>query len=352
MPNPYTLAQMPVWAFADPTFNTVCQNHELVPVGALPRQVLAAVYYPFQGSNVRDHRVPTPNPLNLVKGPYPLLLYEHGFRPPEGGCSVASPLNRDFTTVDVMLRHVASWGCICVAPDLSWLPGGLPADDPGYQDEFDLRAVVLVDYYIYLASVLNDALFAQQLDVSRVVLVGHSTGAGGATHAGSIMGISAGFGSAHPHPKSLAYGLIAPIPRTADADVHHLLVLGGGRDILQGADPLGAFTAGGGPKTLVTIPGANHFGYTDLCDANNVCQANGVGDPSGTITRAAQQIAGAAYLTALMRYNALGDARALPYLTGAKPMEGLDALAIQVQAQGFRATPPLPVPTGTQQVHP
>ena len=108
---------------------------------------------------------------------------------------------------------------------------------------------------------------------------------------------------------------------------------------MQGADPLGAFTAGGMPKTLVTIPGANHFGYTDLCDANNVCLPKGILDSAGAISRAQQQLAGGAYLAALMRYNALGDATMLPYLTGAKVVEGLEALNIQVQEKGFSASP-------------
>jgi len=56
-----------------------------------------------------------------VGGPYPLLLYAHGFRSPSR--RVASPINRDFTSIENMLRHVASWDCVCVAPDLSWLPG-------------------------------------------------------------------------------------------------------------------------------------------------------------------------------------------------------------------------------------
>jgi dienelactone hydrolase len=294
--------------------------------------------YPF---DPRDHRaVPTPNPLGMSKGPFPLLLYAHGFRAPS--CTVASPINGDFTTVETMLRHVASWGCVCVAPDLSWLPGILLKNDPTVErDAFDLRAVVLADYLTYLADVLNTPLFAKQLDFSRVVLVGHSTGAGGATHAGSIIG---GFG----HATSLSYGLIAPVAKPTNADAHNLLVLGGGQDTRQGADPLGAFTAGGTPKTLATIPGANHFGYTDLCDANNTCEPFGVIDPNGTISRAQQQLAGAAYLTALLRYYTLGDATARLYLSGQQAVEGLESLGIQVQAQGFvtRPTPPV-VPTTT-----
>jgi hypothetical protein len=337
MPNPFTLRQMPDWALAGlgSLFNVVCQNGQLADAGELPRQVPAAVYYPF---DPRDHRtVPTPNPLSMSKGPYPLLLYAHGFRSPLEACRVASPLSRDFTSIETMLRHITSWGCVCVAPDLSWLPGIIFKNDPVVErDAFDLRAVVLVDYLTYLADVLNTTLFAKQLDFSRVILVGHSTGAGGATHAGSIL-------SGFSHLTSLSYGLIAPIPQTTNSDVRNLLVLGGGQDTEQGADPVEAFTAGGAPKTLATIPGANHFGYTDLCDLNNVCEPYGVIDPNGAISRAEQQLAGAAYLTALLRYYALGDATARLYLTGQQAVEGLESLSIQVQAQGFIARPTPPV---------
>jgi hypothetical protein len=83
---------------------------------------------------------------------------------------------------------------------------------------------------------------------------------------------------------------------------------------------------------LVTIRGANHFGYTDICAPDNHCALN---VPPGTITRANQQLAGASYLAALVRYYALADATARPYLSGEKQVEGLEAVSgIQVQMQG------------------
>lgn len=331
MSNPITLNQILRRVTVNPDFNMVCQNGELVPSGGLPAQVLAAVYYPYYG-NGTDHRVPTPNPLDLRKGPYPVLFYAHGYRPPSGACIVTSPLNRDFTTVDAMLSHVASYGCVCVVPDLSWLPGGYPAGSTELQYAYDLRATVLSEYYNYLIR-LNTTLFAQQLDLSRVVFVGHSTGGGAATHAGRIL-------SPVLNQGSLAYCLIAPVDDSARSDDRNLLVLRGGRDTLQVRNaPIGVYNASGTPKTLVTIPGANHFGYTDLCDANNVCMPYGINDPMGSISRADQQAAGAAYLAAMVRYHALGDVTMQPYLTGAKEVEGLEALGITIQSAGFRALP-------------
>jgi hypothetical protein len=326
-----------------------CIDGQAQNVPVPPSRVNAAVYYPVwraPGAHVTDHRVPTPNPLNLTLGPYPILLYAHGFRSSGVACIVPSPINRDFTTIDFMLRHVASYGVVCVAPNLSWVRaaiGGNPALNYSETGAYGIRAKVLMFYWLYLANQLNTSLFAQQLDLSRLILAGHSTGAGGATLAGRELSKIVSF-------SSIAYGLVAPVSQTTiplnSAEVRNLLVLGGTLDTLQGANPQDAYTTAATPKTLVTIPGANHFGYTDLCDGDNVCQPNGVNDPAGTISRADQQLAGAAYLAALARYYARGDKTARPYLTGERAVGGLEALSIQVQQEGYR----LPQPIGTLKV--
>ena len=249
------------------------------------------------------------------------------------------PADRDFTSVATMLQHVTTYGCVCIAPDLSWL-----MDDvwgTSVANTFLERAVVLVNYYEYLQS-LNASVFKGQLDFTRVLVVGHSTGAGGAVQAGGILG---GFGR---HLNALAYGLIAPeFGGGSNANVHNLLVLGGTLDDQQDANPQGAYMAAGTPKTWVTIPGANHFGYTDICPPTTpATTAPASSTRDGTITRAAQQQTAAAYLAALLRYYIQGDSTVRPYLTGQQQIAGLDALGvsgIQVQQQGFlllSATPP------------
>jgi hypothetical protein len=300
----------------------------------VPSKVLAAVYFPYFAGT--DHRVPTPNPLHVTKGPFPLLLYAHAHRDDNTGRDEpdSPPSNRDFTSVDVMLRHVASYGCVCVAPDLSW------ADLTG-QNSFDVRAKVLVAYYQLIISALNSALLASQVDVSRVVLVGHSRGGGGAVHA--VRTLTSDLGVA-----PLACGLIAP-EHGGDCgpDIHNLVVLGGTKDLDEGAEPGTAFTNGGTPKTLVTIPGANHFGYTNICPLDNTCNLPDVFDENGTISRAGQQQTGAAYLAAMVRYYALSDPTARPYLSGTRIVEGLEVYGvtgIQVQAKGFPKVT-LPGPT-------
>jgi Cutinase len=299
-----------------------------------PSHVKAAVYYPY---HPRDHRVPTPNPLAIMRGPFPVLLYAHGFRDTYNACRVTSPIDLDFTSVDTMLTHVASYGFVCIAPDLSWLPEPLSNRDEYAEDgAFTRRAKVLVAYWLYLASHLNSALFAQQLDLSRVVFVGHSTGGAAATRAGRDLSLHTSF-------RSITYGLIAPVGNSTTSDVRNLVVLRGTLDTLQlGINPQNAYATAATPKTLVAIEGANHFGYTDLCDVNNTCKPYGINDPSGTISRADQQQTAASYLAALVRFYTLGDATAGPYLSGQQMVEGLETLGIQVQSEGIRMlVPPL-----------
>lgn len=158
-------------------------------------------------------------------------------------------------------------------------------------------------------------------------------GGGAATQAAGLIT----FASSH---QPVAFGLIAPtpIPSSATPNVQNLLVLKGTLDTMEGADPVGAYTSGAAPKTLVTIPGANHWGYTNLCGADNTCAGAVVLDQVGTISGAGQQSTGAAYLAALVRLYALGDTSAHPYLSSAQMVEGLDFYGvtnIQVQQEGY-----------------
>lgn len=299
----------------------------------IPSKVLAAVYYPYFAGI--DHRVPTTDPFSpnvghMPLGPFPLLLYAHGFRETPLTDHSTPPFNRDFTSAEVMLRRVASYGCVALAPDLSWMP-----DSPSPQEAWDRRATVLVAYYQYLISTLNFVLFENQVDLSHVVLVGHSRGGGGATHAGRRLRAMSS------PPRSLSYGLIAPeYGGDTGSDIQDLLVVGGSLDdtLNSGAEPDTAYMEAGTPKTWVTIPGANHFGYTSLCPPNNSCETVHLVDVNGTISRAAQQLTAGSYLAALVRYYALGDATALPYLNGKQIVEGLETLGVQgirVQQQGL-----------------
>ncbi len=313
-------------------YNFDCVGGQLRPVD-IPARVNAAVYYPY---SERDHRVPTPNPLNVTSGPFAVLLYAHGVRDLGVACLSPLPVHEDYTRAEVVLSHVASYGCVAVAPDLSWLP---PDGVVTLEQALDVRTRVLLSYYGYLVT-LNETLFANQLDLNRVMFVGHSTGAGASIRAGrqlsSVISLHA-----------LAFGLLGPYyahratPPGIDATVKNLLIVRGTLDDVSGPDAASAFAAAGAPKTYVTVPGANHFGYTHLCELDNTCDSAVVADRPGTISRLGQQKTAAAYLSAALRYYIQHDATALPYLRGDEVVEGLDAYGvenIQVQQQGV----PLP----------
>ncbi len=289
-----------------------------------PSSVKVAVYYPSS--------LHSTSPIHLSGGgPFPILLFAHAFRsinaPPSNNL-----LDRDFTELGTIMFHVASYGCVCLVPDLSWAP------PPGSQNEFSSRASVLTACYKYLLDSLNATLFSNQLDLSHVVLAGHSTGGGGAVNAGPML-------AGDSHIKSLSYGLVAPVEGSifGSRNVRNLVVIGSSWDINQDADPMQAYTNSGTPKTLVMIPKASHFGYTDnLCPSDNSCSRTLVEDVDGGISRDAQQHTAAAYLASLVRYYALGDTTQIPYLTGQRIVEGLDTLGvngIQVQSNGVTLRP-------------
>ena len=294
-----------------------------------PDKLLAAVYFPT------DSIIPSPTrfngPLPLAEGvssQFPLVLYGHAIRtaiePSEG-----HPLNRDFTTIDSILRHLASYGCVCLAPDLSWI-GGQPT-----RTDWQREALVFVKYYQLLLSTLNQQVFNSRLRLSSVVMVGHSHRAGSVVNAGRWLPFFQG-------PKPLAYGLIAPeAGGDTTGDPNNVLVLGGTLDTLQAAAPQTAFAGSAEPKTLVTIPGANHFGYTDIVSPDNMAVCNCAGgqinlnDNNGAISRDDQQQTAAAFLAAMVRYYALFEGPVRGYLSGQRLIEGLNVASIQIQAQGL-----------------
>ena len=212
---------------------------------------------------------------------------------------------------------------------MSWISGAATKAD------WQREAVIFIKYYQFLVATLNQQVFNNQLRLGSVVMIGHSHRAGSVVNAGRGLPFFQG-------PKPLAYGLIAPeSDGDMGTDIANALVIGGTLDTDQGASPQAAFMHGATPKTRVTIPGANHYGYTDLVSPDNMAVCNCVDgqinllDENGTISRDDQQLTGAAFLAAMVRYYALGDGSVHDYLTGQRLVEGVNVPNIHVQAQGL-----------------
>jgi dienelactone hydrolase len=225
-------------------------------------------------------------------------------------------INQDFRQLSGILSQLARWGFVCIAPDLGWLA---PADTDNY------RAVLRdAGTYMLAENVRPGSLFRFQVQVTGIGIIGHSTS-----------GLAAIFLATSNALPIAAMGLIAPAA-TSNADKSQItgfapnptLVFHGTKDdagVGVGTAPLDIYSAAGPPKHLVTIDGANHFGYTD-----SLCLQ---GDPAATISQADQQKIAKAYLVAFFRRYLQGAMEESNYLSGARRIEDTENLPITVTAQ-------------------
>ena len=249
-----------------------------------PDSVAAAVYYPAS------------------TGRFPLILYAHAKRtrlhcpedvPPRLARAFADP-TRDYLRTGRILSHLASHGFVVAAPDLGWL---LPMLEGGAwnQPPSLARSRMLVALHEHLAS--HPRWFGGRADPGRLALFGHSTGAAACMSARQRL----------PHARLL--GLLAPaafdIPPETPSPPPVTLVIDGTRDTSQGVRPEVVYDHSPRPRVLVTLQGANHLGYTDLCSPDNRLCADA--DMPGAIAREAQQDAAALLLAAAARLWLLGD---------------------------------------------
>ncbi len=317
-------AALPLPASIRPsTTITSCKDSRIAISPTSPVKV--AVYYPSEST---ANSVGQPIRINFgdkQKFPYqeklqfPLMLYLHARRLPvcpealpQGAAPELVDISQDFLRLETVFRYVASHGCVVMAPDLSSLTySANPLED---------RAAVLAALYQH-AKALPSYVRAR-LNYDVIILAGHSTGGGAALHA-RTSALASGI------PVPVALGVLAPavsgagVPAGTTTSLGAsiapaaLLIIKGTVDTQVGNDPVNVYQAAKAPKGLVTIPGANHFGYTDICSPNNnACAAD---DSSGTILRISQQVTAGGFLAALMRAFAWGDFLSLPYLRGDTP---------------------------------
>ncbi len=269
----------------------------------VPGENKAVVYYPLLGGEVAD-------------GLFPLIVYGHAHR--HEGSGTPGDIAQDYLQVSGILTHLASWGFVVVSPDLSWLE-----EIVGGASDITDRQIVLRDavHHMLGENVRAGSPFEGRIRTTAMGAMGHSMGAG----ASVLLGTSEELGA-----KIGAMALIAPPNHGSDGHIADfgpkpLMILQGTEDspwyALETARKI--YTAAEPAKYLITISGANHFGYTDLISY----------DPE-VLPRADQQAIAKAYLAAFFRrYLRSGGCvdQLSAYLDDTVRPEGLEGFEIDVE---------------------
>ncbi|WP_437327359.1 alpha/beta hydrolase [Sorangium sp. So ce381] len=271
-----------------------------------PARSAALLYYPASADGEEA-------PLS-AGGPFPVIAIAHERRLATSAATAGSPagLAQDYRQLAGVMAHLARWGFVVVAPDLSWLT---PDDAPLR------RAAVLRDALTHLRAGSRGPLLA---DFARVGLIGHGLGAQAA--------LALALDAACPFDVR-ALALLAPagaperaLPIDALAP-RPALVVRGTADPIAASVPAALYDRARAPKHLVTLPGANHFGYTTSLGLVEPL------DGHAGLSRREQQAIAMGYLAAFFN-GYLRDARGdLDALSGKASLEGLEAREIPVDAE-------------------
>ncbi|XYH99048.1 alpha/beta hydrolase [Sorangium sp. So ce1128] len=271
-----------------------------------PARGAALLYYPAQADGEEAPLSPG--------GPYPVVAIAHERRLRTSAATPGAPVDvdQDYRQLAGVMAHLSRWGLVVIAPDLSWLT---PDDAPLR------RAAVLRDALSHLRAGSRGPLLA---DFDRVGLLGHGLGAQAA------LALSL---DASPLFHIRAVALLAPAgeleraPRIEALAPRPVLVVRGTADPIAADLPAALYDRARAPKHLVTVPGANHFGYTtSLGPAEPL-------DAPAEIDRRAQQAIAMGYLAAFFNGYLRDAHRCLGALSGKESIEGLEARKIPVSAE-------------------
>lgn len=224
--------------------------HQFVPASV--EAVIGAIELPpVETGAVRDA------PLRVPEAPYPVVVFSHGF----GGMRIQS--------IDYAV-HLASRGYVVAAADH---PGrmfgdllpcvfspalegcdltGMGGDDPAVED--------VEDVVTWLQQASTDGGFAGALDLSKLVMSGHSAG-GGTTQA-----------IADEDDRFAAFISLAA-GATPETD-KPLLLMGGTCDAFATDASMAAAHAAVPSSAQVRILGAGHLAFSDLCELKLLDLAN------------------------------------------------------------------------------
>jgi hypothetical protein len=211
--------------------------------------LIARVYYPsYDGSALEDPDNPNFEGIEVAEGQHPLIVFGHG------QYGLGSPTN--YLGMTNLMHHLASWGYISVSLNLDVVQGQWPSHQQGIPQRGELL-LAAVDHLLQLN---NDpaSLFYQKVDPSKIALIGHSRGVGGA-----ISAVNRNLTQGSPRA-ILALATISPVDfhtQPVQAGVPHLSLYGSwDGDLSSGHGP--RIWDGGlrlAPKQHVEIYGANHF---------------------------------------------------------------------------------------------
>jgi len=264
-------------------------------------------------------------------GPFPLIVVGHAKRLPPSIAPTCDPevpqdTTLDFTQLSGILAHLARWGFVSICPDMSWLT----SESSHIEREQTMEDAIT---YMVSQSSQSGSIFFGKLRSDAMGAIGHSAGGNAAVYLGTsgnypitVMGLLAPATADLSQPSSME-----DINQLAAFSPNPAMLLYGDQDAngafgADGAPPL-YYSSAGAPKYMVTIGGANHFGFTD-----SLCLAF-PGDGVVTIAQADQQKIATAFLTALFERYLEGWTAMDAYFDNQRPVEGLEEFVLTVQSQ-------------------
>jgi len=226
--------------------------------GASGDTVDVRIYYPAVQAG--QGAAPAPG-----AGPYPLVVYGHGFKPPLFAAGI------DYRANTFLADTLAAFGYIVVCPDLATnndlFGSGSSGQANSGRDADDLLAAI--DYLATVSNDPNDPL-SGLVDTTRVGLAGHSRGGDAALMAGAAEVAAAG--AANSRVKALAaFGPPSTDSRNNNAplnfgdftDLPTFLVGASNDQIAPPAQQRDILALAGSPSWMVEITGGNHSQYKD-----------------------------------------------------------------------------------------
>lgn len=188
----------------------------------------------------------------VSSGRFPLVVFCHGY----SGF-------RDQSTF--LTSRLASWGFIVAAPDL--LDYDLTAVLSGKVAPSSSADIAEVKSTLALMSKENSAprsRFSTHLDMSKVAVIGHSLGGSLAEEVASVdPQVRTFIGMAGASVGALAAKSAGPVGTPAAEP--GMLMVGTADHVVKPALILRAFDAMSPPKRLVTLKGAGHLAFSDIC---------------------------------------------------------------------------------------